>query len=137
MSTSRSDEGAVPADSSRRGIHPVLIDQRNGSTLFIGTQKAAQDAELLRKHDVRKIICVGTPAFHQDCNDFVYLAIPVLDLPSENLLVHLDRCVSFIEEGMQQGQGILVNCVFAQSRSASGEKMFPCAVQSFDREARA
>ena len=95
-----------------------------------------------------RIVCVGTPAFHRNkgvvvgegkegrsnddgdssssnsssssSNGFTYLEVPVLDLPSENLLARLDECTSFIEDGLRRGQGVFVNCVFAQSRSAAG-----------------
>ncbi|CAM9859758.1 unnamed protein product [Ectocarpus sp. 12 AP-2014] len=106
------------------GLYLVLPEKR--ARLFVGTQKAAQDRSLLRRHRVSRIICVGTPAFHQGADDEVhsdcsknisYLEVDILDLPSENLLGRLDSCVSFIEEGMSREENVLVNCVYAQSRS--------------------
>ncbi|CAN0207557.1 unnamed protein product [Ectocarpus sp. 13 AM-2016] len=106
------------------GLYLVLPEKR--ARLFVGTQKAAQDRSLLRRHRVSRIICVGTPAFHQGDDDEVhgncsknisYLEVDILDLPSENLLGRLDSCVSFIEEGMSREENVLVNCVYAQSRS--------------------
>ena len=116
--------------------------------LFLGTQKAAQDRSLLRRYAVSRVVCVGTPAFHQqegeDVDDeanggedgdngssgatcsggdtpgnLVYLEVNIKDLPSENLLGRLDACVTFVEDGMHRGEGVLVNCVYAQSRSAA------------------
>lgn len=139
-----------------RGLYLVLVEEAGSSSfssssssssarLFLGTQTAAQDRQLLRRHGISRIVCVGTPAFHQragredreechlnDSSDsgssdgFVYLEIPVLDLPSENLLGRLDACVAFVGDGMRRGQGVLVNCVFAQSRSAAGARMLFC-----------
>ncbi|CBJ29054.1 conserved unknown protein [Ectocarpus siliculosus] len=103
-----------------------LVVPEKGARLFVGTQKAAQDRSLLRRHRVSRIVCVGTPAFHQGDDDEVhsngsknisYLEVDILDLPSENLLGRLDSCVSFIEEGMSREENVLVNCVYAQSRS--------------------
>ncbi|CAM9158802.1 unnamed protein product [Ectocarpus fasciculatus] len=108
------------------GLYLVLD---NGARLFVGTQKAAEDQSLLRRHRVSRIVCVGTPAFHQGDDDddqvhsngskknIAYLEVHVLDLPSENLLGRLDSCVSFIDEGMRREENVLVNCVYAQSRS--------------------
>ena len=149
--TTANSLGAGAIDSSQhkeldQGIYCVLKETR--ARLFLGTQRAAQNRQLLRRHGVSRIVCVGTPAFHRDkvggeeplegrdndgeegdsCNTignnngsgFTYLEVPVLDLPSENLLVRLDECTSFIEGGMRRGQGVFVNCVFAQSRSVAG-----------------
>lgn len=141
---------AVSPDSlkaaSEHGLFRVLLEEggkNNGSTavsskLFLGTQTAAQDRSLLEQWGLYRIVCVGTPAFHSRArpasgatdstqddrhadDEFCYLEIPLLDLPSENLIERLDSCTSFIEDGMRRGQGVLVNCVFAQSRSAAGE----------------
>lgn len=146
--TPASSLGAGAVDRSQyqeldQGIYRVLNE--TPARLFLGTQKAAQNRQLLRKHGVSRIVCVGTPAFHRDTtvggegplggrddegdsstssnnngSEFAYLEVPVLDLPSENLLGRLDECTSFIEDGMRRGQGVFVNCVFAQSRSAAG-----------------
>lgn len=146
--TPASSLGAGAVDRSQyqeldQGIYRVLNGTPGG--LFLGTQKAAQNRQLLREHGVSRIVCVGTPAFHRDTtvggeaplggrddegdssssnnnnrSGFTYLEVPVLDLPSENLLARLDECTSFIADGMRRGQGVFVNCVFAQSRSAAG-----------------
>lgn len=133
---------------AEQGLHLLALEQLgegNEARLFLGTQKAAQDRSLLRRERISRIVCVGTPAFHQgeagegqheggngddaDTPDssgrndrrLVYLEVPVLDLPSENLLGRLDACVYFIEDGLRRGERLLVNCVFAQSRSAAGK----------------
>lgn len=107
------------------GIHlvhteEVVDDQLQQGRLFLGTQRAAQQAGLLHRNGISRVVCVGTPPFHPE--EFDYLEIPVLDMPSENMLVHLDKCVSFVEAGMREQQGVLVNCVFAQSRSVTGDE---------------
>lgn len=157
----------------KNGIHFVYDDETGadgrdlgdtgtGGRLFLGTQKAAQNRSLLERHGISRIVCVGTPAFHENiaesegldggagssadwntCIDssnniinsistnninnsgsgsgqLIYLKVDVLDLPSENILGSFDQCASFIEDGMRRGQRVLVNCVFAQSRSAAG-----------------
>lgn len=114
---------AVPLDNGDEGIHLISTGEANTNQglegqLFLGTQRAAQDAVLLRRNRVSRVLCVGTPQFHP--GEFSYLEIPVLDTPSANLLAHLDECMSFIEAGIRKGQNVLVNCVFAQSRSVTG-----------------
>lgn len=138
---------SVPTSASMasdNGLYDVPLLNR-GARLFLGTQKAAQDRSLLRRCGISRIVCVGTPAFHQQPGaggdeggvdttvntdesgsrgegkvvGFLYLEIPILDLPSENLLAHLDRSASFIAQGVSLGDNVLVNCVYAQSRSAS------------------
>lgn len=125
-------DNAAAVEPNRQGLYLVMVDELNPNAgLFLGTQQAAQGATLLRQYGISKIVCVGTPAFHRRqeddgfANSFVYLEIPVLDLPSENLLVHLDACASFIGDGMARGQSVLVNCVFAQSRSVAGQRTMP------------
>ncbi|CAM9226739.1 unnamed protein product [Hapterophycus canaliculatus] len=130
--------------ASDNGLY--LIPLSDGEArLFLGTQKAAQDRLLLRRHGISRIVCVGTPAFHQagraegdegdvdsiddtkkgrstdkaEAVGFLYLEIPILDLPSENLVGHLDRSAAFIAEGVRREENVLVNCVYAQSRSAT------------------
>lgn len=125
------------SELQQQGLYPVEGSNSTAARLFLGTQKAAQNRSLLRCHRVSRIVCVGTPAFHRvvdkaatqepadDCrlgDELVYLEIPILDLPSENLLARLDDCVSFISSSMQHGHGVLVNCVYAQSRSAAGTR---------------
>ncbi len=102
--------------------------------LLLGTQKAAQDLTLLRQYHVKRIVCAGTPAFHRRdaggtngvhgapaaaAGAFSYLEVNIKDLPSENLLGRLDECVAFVEAGVRRGETVLVNCVYAQSRSAA------------------
>ncbi|CAN0250897.1 unnamed protein product [Scytosiphon promiscuus] len=120
--------------TSDTGLH-LIPSCDGGARIFLGTQEAAQDRSLLRRYGISRIVCVGTPAFHQadsvgSTNEsgrkgeskaagFLYLEIPILDLPSENLLAHLDRSASFIADGVRRGENVLVNCVYAQSRSAA------------------
>lgn len=135
--------------ASEQGLYCVQEDDeaarpvgRRGR-LFLGTQEAAQDRSLLRRYTVSRIVCVGTPAFHQHeeenghganggdggdsstkfsgdaTEDLGYHEVNIKDLPSENLLGRLDACVAFIEDGMRRGESVLVNCVYAQSRSAA------------------
>lgn len=113
----------VPVHKGDEGIHLISTGEANTNQspegkLFLGTQRAAQNAVLLRQNRVSRVLCVGTPQFHP--GEFSYLEVPVLDTPSANLLAHLDHCVSFIEAGISEGQNVLVNCVFAQSRSVTG-----------------
>lgn len=142
-----SEHGLYHVVAGEEAGRPVQQAGRRGR-LFLGTQKSAQDRSLLRRYAVSRIVCVGTPAFHQqeeenadsgrnggdaDHNgtssgagssgdppgDLIYLEVNIKDLPSENLLGRLDACVAFVEDGMRRGEGVLVNCVYAQSRSAA------------------
>ena len=102
---------------------PTIGSSSSVGRLFLGTQGAAQDQTLLRSHGINSIVCVGTPAFHRRAGGdgtFDYLEIQLLDLSSENLLTRLDEATSFVWDGVRRGRGVLVNCVFAQSRSAAG-----------------
>lgn len=137
----------------QQGLYLVRLEDvtaiGTGARLFLGTQQAAQNRELLLRSGVSRILCLGTPAFHREAEvvavaaavpsgdgdsdgrtngtgcgtksgTFEYLEIPILDLPSENLVERLDECVAFIQDGfLRLGRGVLVNCVFAQSRSAA------------------
>lgn len=119
----------IPSTATEQGLYLVLVEPPTTDSssptarLFLGTQVAAKDRPLLLRHGIDSIVCIGTPAFHdQPGGDrtFEYLEIQLLDLPSENLLSRLDEAVSFIRDAFRRGQSVLVNCVFAQSRSAAG-----------------
>lgn len=119
----------IPSTANEQGLYlvleepPIMDSSSPTARLFLGTQVASKDRPLLLRYGINSIVCIGTPAFHDQpgCDGtFEYLEIQLLDLPSENLLSRLDEAVSFIRDAVQRGKGVLVNCVFAQSRSAAG-----------------
>lgn len=107
------------SNSTQTGLFCILPHEASNGRLYLGTQAAAQDAALLAQHGIERVVSVGTPAFHE--GQFQYLQVPVLDLPSANLLQYFDDALQFIDAGVKSGRGVLVNCVFAQSRSAASE----------------
>ncbi|CAM9913584.1 unnamed protein product [Choristocarpus tenellus] len=99
-------------------FHRILCGE-NGADVYIGSQEAAKKLELMRQHSIRHVVCLGSLPFHEGQADLRYLVVEVLDLPSENLIAHLDSCVSFIQSGLERGEAVLVHCVYGQSRSAA------------------
>ncbi|CAM9463720.1 unnamed protein product [Discosporangium mesarthrocarpum] len=96
-----------------------VIKEEDGRSLYVGTQEAAKNLQLLREHGVGSILCVGSIPFHENEADLKYKVVSVLDIPTENLLVHLDSCISFLTDGLDHGKSVLVHCVYGQSRSAT------------------
>lgn len=101
-------------------LGPVSLDEIEHK-LFLGGQSAARNSELLQKNRITHVLTIDIRPLpptivHQNHLTTKYLQL--LDLPSEDLLSHLDDTFDFIEKGQQNG-AVLVHCYFGVSRSAS------------------
>lgn len=88
--------------------------------LFLGNLFDAANVDELKKRGVSRVVTVilGVPALHP--SHFEYKLVPVLDVPREDLYVHLHDAVDFIENAIhQQNATVLVHCRQGISRSGS------------------
>lgn len=83
--------------------------------LFVGSHHPAKDLGLLQKHSISRICCCVdvAPPFPEK---FTYLIIPAADANGYNLAKHFDEAFVFIDEGIAQGQNVLVHCGAGISR---------------------
>jgi dual specificity phosphatase 12 len=96
--------------------------------LYVGNYAAAQDADLLDRHNVTHVISAGFRVGHfstassaPTSSRYRYLCVDVRDDPNENLLRHLPRATAFIQKalGGDGGGCVFVHCVHGQSRSCA------------------
>ncbi|KAJ7617159.1 protein-tyrosine phosphatase-like protein [Roridomyces roridus] len=92
--------------------------------LFLGSDSAAQNVELLRTKGITHILSVliQDPARTEELkrDDFKRMNIPVQDWPDQELLTHFKPANSFIDDArIIAGQGVLVHCHMGVSRSAT------------------
>ena len=100
--------------------------------LYVGNRKAAKSIEFLKSLGVDHVLncaegdwIVGSVNFNpedllelQD-NGIVYKGIPCDDIEEEDISVHFRPCADFIQEALDDGGSVLVNCFRGVSRSAT------------------
>ena len=103
--------------------------ERSPRRLWIGSMHAAKDAAVLSSRGITHVVSLGTDnyfgtaaASERGRGGVRCLHLPsVLDVTAQDILPLLPRCVAFMAEGLQNdgGGGVLVHCVYGQSRSAT------------------
>jgi len=88
--------------------------------IFLGSQLMAENKEMLVAMGVKSIVNCASEEIHLDAGLFQILEVPVKDSTSENIAMHFDRVLGFLEETPGQK---LVHCVQGVSRSVT----FTCA----------
>ncbi|KAJ1655730.1 tyrosine protein phosphatase yvh1 [Dispira simplex] len=87
--------------------------------LYLGSMEAAHDGEYLGRENITHIVTVAKGIDPKYLNRYRYLCIDILDMPSENILQHLDTTYEYIRDAMAQGGNVLVHCHMGISRSAT------------------
>lgn len=116
-------------NKARENIYPIvyrhnsweanlIVDETN---IWLGGLASACDRKALRDRGITRIISAVydvNPVFPDD-PELIYLKIPVLDIPSEEIAAHFDKAINFIEESVNHGHGVLIHCVYGVSRSST------------------
>ncbi|KAI4466347.1 dual specificity protein phosphatase 12 family member [Holotrichia oblita] len=105
-------------DEYRNHISIDIIEKN----LYLGGLSAARDIKTLKCYKITHILTIDTSPLpnyittklKQLNTKFIRLS----DYPKEDLLSHLDSCISFINDGVYKGK-VLVHCFCGISRSAS------------------
>ncbi|XP_052038755.1 dual specificity protein phosphatase 19 [Apodemus sylvaticus] len=87
--------------------------------LLLGSQDAAHDLELLRKHKVTHILNVAYGVENSFLSEFTYKTISILDVPETNILSYFPECFEFIEQAKLKDGVVLVHCNAGVSRAAA------------------
>lgn len=87
--------------------------------LLLGSQDAAHDLELLRKHKVTHILNVAYGVENAFLSEFTYKTISILDVPETNILSYFPECFEFIEQAKLKDGVVLVHCNAGVSRAAA------------------
>lgn len=88
------------------------------NSIFVGSSTVAQNGDLLRRKSVTHIINCASQLI-VPAQGFTTLNIPMVDGGDENMLSHIWQTSLFIENAIQNGGKILVNCIEGVSRSCS------------------
>jgi len=105
-------------DNKKRGkVDLVEILPR----LFLGGEKEASNLDLLKKHKISHVLNVthDRPNAFAHVTDFTYKNLPVEDNWKANLADLFPEAFSFIDEGRENGHGVLVHCLAGVSRSVT------------------
>ncbi|KAM4869963.1 dual specificity protein phosphatase 19 [Urocitellus parryii] len=87
--------------------------------LLLGSQDAAHDLDVLKKHKVTHILNVAYGVENAFFNEFTYKSISILDLPETNILSYFPECFEFIEQAKMKDGVVLVHCNAGVSRAAA------------------
>merc|ERR1712117_83139 len=96
--------------------------------VFIGNMGAAKSTNYLRKREVTHVLNsaegtrIGTVNASQEFYDpfgIKYKGLKLLDTPQSNISVHFDEVAEFIDDALQGGGRVMVNCLMGMSRSST------------------
>ncbi|XP_026151918.1 dual specificity protein phosphatase 19 [Mastacembelus armatus] len=102
--------------------------------LLLGSQDAAHDFGILRKHKVSHVLNVAFGVENVFPDLFIYKTVSILDHPEADLLLHLQECCDFIEQARAEKGVVLVHCNAGVSRAPAVVTgyLMSCDGQSFD-----
>uniref|UniRef100_G3PCS2 Dual specificity phosphatase 19 n=1 Tax=Gasterosteus aculeatus aculeatus TaxID=481459 RepID=G3PCS2_GASAC len=104
---------------------PPMITSRASLPCSIGpslpeaSQDAAHDADTLQRHKVSHVLNVAYGVANLFPDQYVYKALPILDLPDTDITAYLGECSSFVDRAREKGGVVLVHCNAGVSRSTS------------------
>ncbi len=87
--------------------------------IYIGNISSAFNRDELKKLGITHIISAILGVDSPFPNDFTYMNVHIRDVTREPISQHLDKCVEFIEQVVNDNQRILIHCMAGKSRSVS------------------
>ena len=94
---------------------PDLIEPN----LWLGSYRAASNKRNLQELNIKNILTVGNYMKQKFPETFKYLQVLIDDDEEEDILSVLPKLVKFIEDSLNNKEGILVHCLGGISRSAT------------------
>jgi len=90
-------------------------------SVFLGSEKAACNKDLLTKNNITHILCIGWQLRKPHENLFKYLYYGnILDAASQDLMPLFEECHKFMENALIEDKGkVLIHCQLGVSRSAT------------------
>lgn len=87
--------------------------------IYISDLPSSCNLEKLKEDGITHILCtvLGMDPIYPD--DFIYKNIHLRDVEYQDLTMHFDECVQFIDDAIKQDGKVLVHCSYGVSRSAS------------------
>ena len=86
--------------------------------IFLSNLEQALNTEFLKTNKITHILTIGPEITKSTTR--THLIIPLLDLESTNILIHLEKCINFISNSITTpNNNILIHCVAGVSRSST------------------
>jgi len=106
---------AQPLISTEFNVHQI----EEGVGVYIGDIASAYNHEKLKELGITHILTAILGVQPQFPKDFIYKTVPVRDVESENIQMHLEETTEFIKTAIESGGKVFVHCVCGVSRSAT------------------
>lgn len=87
--------------------------------IYLGDINGVSNLYQLRKNKITHILTMAAGIRPLYKKEFKYKVVNIMDLPTQNILAHLDRAVEFINKVVTGGGRVLVHCHAGISRSAT------------------
>ncbi|CUS13970.1 unnamed protein product [Tuber aestivum] len=87
--------------------------------LFLGNLVAAESLAILKQCNITHVLSLthSLPSVPEEAG-IIHRHIPILDVPTQNILSVIDICLDFMTEALHgEGNNILVHCYLGKSRS--------------------
>ncbi|PUU76726.1 protein-tyrosine phosphatase-like protein [Tuber borchii] len=87
--------------------------------LFLGNLAAAESLAILKTYSITHVLSLthSLPVVPEEAG-VIHRHVPILDVPTQNILSVIDTCLDFITEALcGEGNNILVHCYLGKSRS--------------------
>ena len=110
---------AEAAISRKMAKLPTGISEIVEDFLYLGSARDATNELSGFSHILNAAKEWPEPKFPTTGNRPKYLKLDLSDSPHENLLLHLEKALSFLEDAGKQNGRVLVHCVLGKSRSPS------------------
>ncbi|KAG8622877.1 hypothetical protein KVT40_009388 [Elsinoe batatas] len=98
-----------------------LLDKVPGDiNLYIGGLFTLRRKASLKECNITHVLTILRLPLDQDLfAGYKHQVFEVDDVDDENLLQYLPQCITFIQDGLDSGGGVLVHCAMGKSRSAT------------------
>lgn len=98
------------------GSYPSEIER---DFLYLGSHENATNRQQLKDLGITHILNMASELENAYPNDFKYFSCKLDDISSQDLKVHLQAALNFIDEAKVTGSKVLVHCAMGISRSSS------------------
>ncbi|DBA00854.1 TPA: hypothetical protein N0F65_008497 [Lagenidium giganteum] len=103
-------------------------------SLHIGSAATFEDTAYLAQHGISAAVSLGTGNIAPQ--SFDVHTVDILDMEHELIIVHFQACLDFLRKHvLENKRGVLVHCVYGQSRSATICVAFLMATQQMSLQA--